>query len=526
MSEHEGGVWPARSWSACANLERAWYDAVNCRLADAVPVAERLLGEAIDRGDYDTAAKAEQVLTLAYLNDDQWEAAEPHISRMFEHLSRSPFPALAANGWVFRAACLIERGQSDFALESLVQAELTADEAEASSDPLALAYSDCALVYSELGLYEQAERVVTKAVEAATSVGAPLALHLSRRGRNLALWGIRLEHLGRLDEAATRFAEAAAAVQVAQTAPPEPRFQTEPSIMVSIGTLCRSRAAALGATEWDPADTPRDEVSDSYECVQWRVHALACVALARAEPDTALDLLDGLHEKDYAVLSPPLTDRWHLYVLAHERRGDHAAALEAHRKLHSLYGEKAYFGRQERAHAARVRLEHARLLAVAQQYARDSLSDALTGIPNRRDLDRRLDASPTALSLVGLIDVDDFKRVNDIYGHGVGDQVLRQVAHILRSAVRDEDFVARYGGDEFAVLCAVGAPEAGIEQRLVRGVADYDWRMIVPDLDITITVGVALLQPGDTTLQAFARADRDLMDRKRQRRQRAAQPQA
>jgi diguanylate cyclase (GGDEF)-like protein/PAS domain S-box-containing protein len=97
------------------------------------------------------------------------------------------------------------------------------------------------------------------------------------------------------------------------------------------------------------------------------------------------------------------------------------------------------------------------LRAAEQELARRAGTDQLTGLPNRRALDERLalliaeSGRGRAFALV-LADVDHFKKVNDSYGHAVGDEVLVQVATILKGSVRCTDFVARYGGEEFCVL--------------------------------------------------------------------------
>lgn len=97
------------------------------------------------------------------------------------------------------------------------------------------------------------------------------------------------------------------------------------------------------------------------------------------------------------------------------------------------------------------------LRAAEQELAQRARTDALTGLPNRRAFDERLallnaeGGRGRTFALV-LGDVDHFKKVNDSYGHAVGDEVLVHVGRILKSSVRCTDFVARYGGEEFCVL--------------------------------------------------------------------------
>jgi diguanylate cyclase (GGDEF)-like protein len=93
-----------------------------------------------------------------------------------------------------------------------------------------------------------------------------------------------------------------------------------------------------------------------------------------------------------------------------------------------------------------------------EKASEESLTDALTSLPNRRALDQRLadenqfsgrSGRPYALLM---IDLDQFKSINDTFGHPIGDSVLQQVTGVLRHAVRSTDFVSRYGGDEFAII--------------------------------------------------------------------------
>ena len=93
-----------------------------------------------------------------------------------------------------------------------------------------------------------------------------------------------------------------------------------------------------------------------------------------------------------------------------------------------------------------------RLSALENELRHQATHDALTGLANRALLEQRLADYPEAVGAVLLIDLDDFKTINDSLGHGAGDDVLRAVAQRLGAACRAEDVVARLGGDEFAVL--------------------------------------------------------------------------
>jgi diguanylate cyclase (GGDEF)-like protein len=128
-------------------------------------------------------------------------------------------------------------------------------------------------------------------------------------------------------------------------------------------------------------------------------------------------------------------------TVAHPRPG---AFSEANLRVLRLLGDQAA-----------IAIENARLHNLVAVQAR---TDALTGLPNRRGLDERLQEEiqrasryqrPLALLI---IDLNNFKKVNDTFGHLVGDQTLKRVAVCLRRAVREIDFVARYGGDEFVIL--------------------------------------------------------------------------
>ena len=117
----------------------------------------------------------------------------------------------------------------------------------------------------------------------------------------------------------------------------------------------------------------------------------------------------------------------------------------------------------------------------------------------------------TAVSLV-ILDLDDFKQVNETHGHLAGDEVLRRVGQALRASVRAYDVVARYGGDEFAIIAIEAGEDTAAE------LAERALETIRRELaslgtgDVTAaTAGVAEWRPGDTPSTLIARADRALL---------------
>jgi diguanylate cyclase (GGDEF)-like protein len=168
-----------------------------------------------------------------------------------------------------------------------------------------------------------------------------------------------------------------------------------------------------------------------------------------------------------------------------------------------------------------VALENARLHRLVEQQA---LVDGLTGLANRRSLDETLRTELARAGRYGgdvclvLSDLDDFKRVNDRYGHPAGDEVLRTFAQVLGATVRESDVAGRWGGEEFA-LVLVGADVAGGVRYAERARAAIEAaRLETPDgreLRVTASFGVAAFPPAADAEALVAAADAALYQAKR-----------
>ncbi len=159
-----------------------------------------------------------------------------------------------------------------------------------------------------------------------------------------------------------------------------------------------------------------------------------------------------------------------------------------------------------------VRKRQARQL---ESFKHEARTDALTGLMNRRGIDevlaRRVGERCRRKSPVSLLilDVDEFKILNDRHGHAAGDTVLRGVAGILRSQLRELDVVARLGGDEFVVvLPATNLDDAGhVAERIRKLIADRPFSFETTELRANVSIGVAEAIPGESAETIYKRAD-------------------
>ena len=169
------------------------------------------------------------------------------------------------------------------------------------------------------------------------------------------------------------------------------------------------------------------------------------------------------------------------------------------------------------------------LLAADLKHAREGLeelsdTDELTGLKNRRAFNSAFEfESKKAMRYqrsfsILMLDADDLKRVNDRFGHAVGDRLIVSIAGVIRDSLRETDVLARYGGDEFVVILTETSLERAVEvaERIRAAVENTSFSAEGERVSSTVSIGIASYSPsGDSQDEVVVRADRKLYESKR-----------
>lgn len=176
-----------------------------------------------------------------------------------------------------------------------------------------------------------------------------------------------------------------------------------------------------------------------------------------------------------------------------------------------------------RAHARQTEAELAKLHQELDRVSEQARHDPLTGALNRKGLDEAVEKEMSIMRrkeqslCVALLDIDNFKKLNDSLGHDTGDQALKHLATVARECMRPQDALARYGGEEFVILLPDTVLENGIEAmtRLQRELTKRFFLAGTEKILITFSAGVAQVAEGESAFDAMKRADQGMYLAKR-----------
>jgi two-component system cell cycle response regulator len=447
--------------------------------------------------------------------------------------------ARAIHAWL-----LIEIGAPN---EALDEAMLALELAEAAADPRAtcFALNVVGVVFWMLGQLDRAVQFSERSVVLARVIGDPVDLGrwlINRAGIEAEFWHQAQPTLAHDPEAAEAHLTRALALAnearlLAQAA--NDRWSERLALCnLAEYYLCigQNENAASVLESWDGLRGGGGVRSRIYY-----LFARGKLQIAEGEKDAAIETL-----RECATLAAETGDleigvpccRYLADALASAGRFDDA--LQWHREFHARYVRKstetslirsrvAAIQYETRQLQARVETERSRAdgleqmnRALAQEATllmNASMEDVLTGLPNRRGLERALldvAAKGGHDYAFAMMDIDHFKRVNDTFSHALGDEVLRQVALLLRITTRETDLLFRYGGEEF-VLLMEGTDvllAAKICRRISQAIRSWGWGQIHPNLQITLSIGVALAEEARTPVEVMAVADQRLYQAK------------
>jgi diguanylate cyclase (GGDEF)-like protein len=415
------------------------------------------------------------------------------------------------------AEILIRMGRLDEGLHLVARATTLLDQSPRNHGRYLSAISSLGDAARAAELYELADTSARTQVEGHPLGSPDREAGELQRAEFLLEWALRLEHIGRTEEAAARYLVSVRLirpwVEVYRRSGPTADAPLAAAVLaIALAKLGQVEEAVELA---GPMIVAMREQGQHHEA---RLAHLAYGIALRARGDYQGARREFVAAEELSAHAGQATQR---LIIQHELAllavAEHPEA-ERH-VLAALRAQAQHLWnlRLERMSMLRQALRRVELEAERNRADEAALQDPLTGLGNRRRFDQQMalvdrggdgHSNPVVLLLV---DVDMFKGINDTYSHGVGDRVLVEIAHVLQAHCRRADVAVRFGGDEFAVFVHGDLTTAArIGERIRRTVAAYPWHEIVRGMRVTVSLGAAALRDGMLGSQLFDAADRQL----------------
>ncbi|MGH3739114.1 MAG: diguanylate cyclase domain-containing protein [Micromonosporaceae bacterium] len=483
------------------------------RSNEAVLLADEVVASTEDPYE---VARAYLMKLGALINLGRTGECPPIVDRADEVLRQHPEPALLGEFHALAGYIANSEGSLDRGMGHLVCAGRVLETVETHDIVSTDAWLDLASIYSYLGFHEHARYAAGRGHQASRAAGLSLAEHavpeigvraavsLDHRGDTV---GCRDQLVILLADLQRLLADAGGLSAM--------RPDGLPYVAYAV-----ARLAAMGHAD-AVLPLPQSRATSKAalpEAADLRELTAVCRAIAEGRHDDALRRLDAA-SVDPRTLGGAEVHR--LRAMAYVAAGDYTAADVADRAAFRVASADLERVRALFVDGIAVRLDHEELRRTVGRYAGEALSDPLTGLANRRSLERRVAEliRDNDHGVLGVFDLDAFKAVNTVHGHLTGDLVLQRVAALLIRTLRRRDFVARYGGDEFVVILPSTTLEEAdvIGRRLVNAVRGEDWDSLVPGTPVSASVGWAELHQATGLIGAFRKADRAMLDAKQRR---------
>jgi diguanylate cyclase (GGDEF)-like protein len=480
------------------------------RVTEALAVGAQLA----NADDPRTRVDARIYRLAALINLDRSTEYSAAVDAAFEALRAYPEPGRYGRVHALAAVTAYRFGSLERCVNHLVRSAFALKAVELTDAMTAWGWHNLSNAYSYTGFHGYALSAIEKAREVAHEIGLP-ASDFVTPGIRLRL-AVSLDQRGDTDGCQRVLRDLVQDCQ-AKLASGE-LAQTRPINRANYG-YAAVRLAALGyrrvLDEIDPRPLLRDGASRRADDL--RALGRACHAIAIGRPIEAVARLETAVVSDETAGAGEVP---RLRALAHVATGDYASAYTADRQAHRVASADTDRLRDLFMDGVAARLDRDNLHERVAKYQDEANTDPLTGLPNRRYLEQYVAdlVGHGGSAVLGVCDLDGFKKVNTVHGHLSGDIVLQRVAGVLNRVMRRGDFVARYGGDEFVVLLpSTSRAEAHeIERRIMAAVIGEDWSALVPGTPISITIGWAVIGEGGSTrvAEAFETADMAMLSAK------------